>query len=52
MSLIMYSHVLEEKQGLKRVRLNFSEEYRKEREYGWTFLEKYGRELEYGHTIS
>ena len=33
-----YSHVLKEKQGLKRVWLNFWEEYRKE--------------LEYGHTIS
>jgi len=29
-----YSHVLKEKQGLKRVRLNFWEEFREELEYG------------------
>ena len=32
-----YSRVLKEKRGLKRVQLNFWEEYWKEWEYSWTF---------------
>ena len=36
------SHVLKEKQGLKRVRLNFWEEFREELEYGWTFVKSMG----------